>query len=200
MQNTITRHYPLILATLLILGLAVAGDGTTESLRYQRDKIFSGEIYRLLTAHLVHLNWTHTLMNMAAIIIGWFLFADAMTNTQWLGSIASCAVIISLLLMIAMPGLSWYVGFSGLIHGLMLQGLILDQRIQTLTKALVITALLLKVGYELYWGGSTSTTAMIGADVIVESHLFGLIGGGFTALVIRLKRAQLEKHRRSGTA
>lgn len=170
------NHFPIIAIVTLIISSAFIGDKLTLLLRFEREAILSGELYRLFTAHFVHLNWIHALMNVAATIIGWYLLRDSMTNRQWILSIAISGLVVSVLLF-SLPELEWYVGFSGIIHGLMLQGLILQKHLRFIEKALMVSALLLKVFYELWQGSSAADLEFIDGNIIVEAHLFGLLAG-----------------------
>lgn len=170
------NHFPIIAIVTLIISCAFIGDKLTLLLRFEREAILSGELYRLFTAHFVHLNWIHALMNVAATIIGWYLLRDSMTNRQWILSIAISGLVVSVLLF-SLPELEWYVGFSGIIHGLILQGLILQKHLRFIEKALMVSALLLKVFYELWQGSSAADLELIDGNIIVEAHLFGLLAG-----------------------
>ena len=182
-----TRHYPIIIVTALVLLTAAAGDNVTEALRFERQAILNGELYRLLSAHIVHLSWPHTLMNLTAAVIGWYLFHDAMNNKHWLLSLAGCGLVISLLLL-GIDTLQWYVGFSGIIHGVMLQGLVLDRQLGRGSKSIMLSGLILKVAYEQWQGRSISSFEAIGGDVVLEAHLFGLAGGLLMLALPRLAK------------
>ena len=170
------RHYPIIAVVMLIISCALVGEELTLRLRFERDAIVGGDFYRLLTAHFVHLNWVHALMNIAAAVIGWVLFRDSLSNLQWILSIAVCGLVISLLLF-TVPQLHWYVGFSGIVHGLMLQGLVFEKRLRLVEKSVVITALLAKVAYEQWFGSSSADLELIDGNIVVQAHFFGLLGG-----------------------
>lgn len=183
-KKTILNHSPIIAIVTLIISCAFIGDKLTLLLRFEREAILSGELYRLLTAHIVHLNWMHALMNVAATIIGWCLLRDSMTNRQWILSIAISGLVVSVLLF-SLPELEWYVGFSGIIHGLMLQGLILQKHLRFIEKTLMVSALFLKVFYELWQGSSTADLEFIDGNIIVEAHLFGLLAGLIMIICIK---------------
>ena len=57
---------PLVLLALsaAVMGLGEAG---FEALSYQRDRITSGALWRLLSGHWVHLGWAHLLLNLAGL-------------------------------------------------------------------------------------------------------------------------------------
>ena len=93
------------------------------------------------------------------------------------------AVVISLLLL-TVKDLAWYVGFSGVVHALMLAGLILDKKLELFLKVLIIGGLLSKVAYEQIHGVADGTFELIGGDVVLEGHLFGLIGGLLMTVIV----------------
>jgi len=181
---TLQRHAPIALLCTVFVITAIAGDELTLLLRYEREAIIGGQFYRLISGHFVHLNWPHSLMNIAAALIGWLLFAHTMSKRLWYVSIFSAALLISLLLL-CLPQLQWYLGFSGIIHCLMLLGLLLDPQLTRPWKSLLVTALLAKVCYEVVAGASVTTTAAIEAAVVIEAHIFGLLSG---ALLFGLHR------------
>jgi rhomboid family GlyGly-CTERM serine protease len=187
-KQFILRHFPIIAIVALILSCTLVGDELTLLLRFERKAILEGELYRLFSAHIVHLNWAHSLLNITAAVIGWFLLKDSMSTQQWILSIVICGLIISILLF-CIPDLQWYVGFSGIVHGLMLQGLVLEQHIRFVKKALLICALFLKVFYEYWQGSSSAEIELINANVVVEAHLFGLLAG--LVMIIYIKAMPL---------
>ena len=184
----ILRHFPIIAIVALIFSCALVGDELTLLLRFERKAILEGELYRLFTAHIVHLNWVHSLLNITAAVIGWRLLKDSMSSQQWILSIVICSLIISILLF-CIPDLQWYVGFSGIVHGLMLQGLVLEQHLRFVKKALLICALFLKVFYEYWQGSSSAEIELINGNIVVEAHLFGLLAG--LVMIIYIKTMML---------
>src|SRR5262245_13977247 len=61
------------LVTVLILAAALGGDAIRMELRYERAAVFRGELWRLVTGHIVHLGWSHTLLNLAGLALVWML-------------------------------------------------------------------------------------------------------------------------------
>ena len=62
----------LVLVLDLVLGL---GDSVAAMLRYDRSAIAAGGWWRLLTAHIVHLDLHHLLLNELGLVLMWALFA-----------------------------------------------------------------------------------------------------------------------------
>ena len=62
----------ILLLLVLVLGL---GDSANQLLRYDRSAIAAGGWWRLLTAHIVHLDVHHLVLNELGIVLMWSLFA-----------------------------------------------------------------------------------------------------------------------------
>ena len=161
------------IATILLL----IGDEATFGLRYDRSAIIAGEYVRLLSGHFVHLGGMHYLLNVAGLVLVWFLVGGAFSPSQWSAIILSNIVVMGLGFWFLMPGLAWYVGLSGLLHGLLAAGIAGIWRLRR-TEALVISSIVvLKLGYEILIGPMPGSGDMAGGGVITEAHLFGAIGG-----------------------
>jgi len=63
----------IVLGLDLVLGL---GDSVGDLLRYDRGAIAAGGWWRLLTAHIVHLDAHHLILNELGLVLMWSLFAD----------------------------------------------------------------------------------------------------------------------------
>ena len=155
----------------------ILGYDQEPGLRYDRAAIASGEYFRLLSGHILHLGHMHFLLNVAGLALVWFLVGTAFSPSQWAAIIASNIIVIDLCFWFLMPGLGWYVGLSGLLHGMLAAGIAGIWRSRR-AEALVIAAIVvLKLGYEILIGPVPGSGDMAGGDVITEAHLFGAIGG-----------------------
>jgi rhomboid family GlyGly-CTERM serine protease len=188
-QEHISKNLPFYLFLVLAGALSLLGKGPIRLLEFDRNAILSGEYYRLITGHFVHLGPAHALMDLAAAILLWIWFRDALSLRGWLFSVLVCGLLISLMLL-AFTDIQWYVGISGSLHGLLLLGTLRKKNFSLWIKALVLGLLALKIGVEQFHGASPKTVALIGGEVVTAAHLFGaiaglLIWGGFN--VINLK-------------
>src|ERR1700759_731524 len=68
----------------LLVALAATGEPARVMLGYDRDALAHFQYWRLLTAHLVHLDWPHTVLNGAGVAVLWALFAREFAPTRWL--------------------------------------------------------------------------------------------------------------------
>jgi len=79
-----SRALGLVASDLLSLGLVLGlGDSANELLRYDRGAIAAGGWWRLLTAHIVHLDASHLVLNELGLVLMWSLFADDYDAIEW---------------------------------------------------------------------------------------------------------------------
>ncbi len=178
----LARH-ALPLALLALFAIAALLPALTPLLRWQRDLPQSGEWYRLLSGHIVHANIRHTLANALALAALWLLFRRALPIRLWLLATLFCALAISALLFTT--GVDWYVGFSGVLHGLLVLALCRDARLTTPLRALLLGAVAIKIGVEQLIGGDSGDWLQIA--VVSEAHLFGALSGAAIAAVASIR-------------
>jgi len=109
-----------LLAIVLSLHLVLAlGDNINAVLRYDRGAIAAGGWWRLLTAHMVHLDLHHLVLNELGLVLMWALFADDYDAVEWCVIVCAGALAISCGLWWLSPRVTWYVGASGVLHTVM---------------------------------------------------------------------------------
>lgn len=183
-NDTALKHLYFFPATLavLCLALALAGPVMTGLLRFSRSAIFQGEWWRLLTGHLVHLSWNHVLMNVAGLILIWILFGRYFSTRFWIIVATINALGISAALLIFNPEVSWYVGLSGVLHGLFVIGLLENIRKGYRLEILLLIGFIAKLAWEQSAGPTPGSEAMAGGHVLVDAHLYGAIVGALTII------------------
>ena len=168
----------LVLVSLiaLILLLSMLGETARQALRFDRIAILNERQYwRLLTGHLVHGSWRHTLLNTAGLGLIVALFRGVYTPMQWcrIGLLSALCIDVGLLML--MPTLQWYVGLSGVLHGLLAAGAVAWWRVESPGLAALLTAILVgKLCWE-QWQGALPLSGDL--PVIVNAHLYGAAGG-----------------------
>ncbi len=177
---------PLLVATAVALLLICAQLAGTEPLQYHRERIFDGQLWRLLSAHVVHLGWGHALMNLLALALIAVVFPETLRHgVAALLCLTSLATIDAGLLLLR-SDIVWYVGLSGVLHGYLAGACLLTER--RLEGRVLLLGLATKLVWEQTRGALPSTAALAGGPVIVDAHLFGAIGGLICGLVILLQR------------
>ena len=174
----------LILAgsCVLLLLASLAGEPGRLLLRYDRAALAAGQWWRLVTAHVVHLDVRHALLNDLGLALVWALFARDYSLRQWAAVVLGAVVAIDAGLWLCDSTLEWYVGSSGALHGVMAAGALAHLRRGERDGALLSVALVAKLGYE-HWAGALPFSASL--PVVVSAHLYGVIGGSAVAVFVR---------------
>lgn len=172
-----------LLAGVLVLLLPLAGGDALRLLwRYERDAVGLGQWWRLLGAHLVHLDLRHALLNAAGLALLWALFARNYRPWQWFAALLLCVVVIDAGFWWLSPGLSWYVGASALLHGAFACGCMALMRRRDMYGYVAAVAFAAKLGWE-WWQGPLPV--MHGQPVVTVSHVYGAVGGVLAGLLLR---------------
>lgn len=185
-DSGIDWRIPGILGVASLIG-AATGPAGTEWLRFDRAAIADGQVWRLVTGHFVHLGWRHLLLNLAGLVLVWLLVGSRLSARQWLLTVAICVAGVSGGLWYLDKGLEWYVGLSGVLHGLLFAGLIMGMSERAGDAIAVSVALVAKLAYEQMAGPLPGSQGAAGGLVVVNAHLYGFIAGGLAGLLIRRK-------------
>jgi rhomboid family GlyGly-CTERM serine protease len=154
---------------------------------YDRQAIGDGQVWRLLSSQLVHLNAVHLVLNLLGLAGVLAVWSKALTPpTVLLGMFLGSACAVGLGLWFFAPEVAWYAGASGTLHGLFAAGIVLAAETPRGLRVVAALSLLLKLVLEVRL--DTGTAELIGAPVIHTAHQFGTFGGGVSALVWRLLR------------
>ncbi len=191
------RNFPLPVVALILFAVVaqVVDEAGAHWLRYDRQAIADGQMWRLVSGHLVHLSWMHLLMNLAALLIVTLGFGARLFQSwgKVFGIFVLLCLAISAGFWLRNPELEWYVGLSGVLHGLVaLIAAHLWPRERT-AALLLAAGLIIKVSWEQLTGPNTDLAATIGGAVVVDAHLYGLVAGAALALLMLAAR----RHRMS---
>ncbi len=173
---------------LLAAAFTALGDAGRVALRFERSAIATGEAWRLLSGHLAHLGTQHLVLNIAGLLLVWYLVGKRYTRAEWLVVALTAAAGVDLGLWFLEPGLQWYVGLSGLLHGLLAAGLIAGRAQQRTESVMIGSVLAGKLLYESLIGPLPGSADAAGGPVVVSAHLYGTLGGAFAAILIRAWR------------
>jgi rhomboid family GlyGly-CTERM serine protease len=163
-----------LLAVLLFLDFLLGlGDAVTLGLRYDRAAIAAGGWWRLLTAHAVHLDLHHLVLNELGIVLLWSLFASDYDAVDWLIVVCAAALGISAGLWWLSPRVTWYEGASGILHAVMAAGIAAHLAGRAWDRWILLVCFLVKLGWEQYADHAGRTAPLI----IVDAHLYGAATG-----------------------
>src|SRR5437773_10872255 len=166
----------LILAgsCVLLLLASLTGEPGRLLLRYDRAALAAGQWWRLVTAHVVHLDVRHALLNDLGLALVWALFARDYSLRQWTAVVLGAVVAIDAGLWLCDSTLEWYVGSSGALHGVMAAGALAHVRRGQRDGWVLAGLLAVKLAYE-HWLGALPFSVL--DKVVVWSILYGALGG-----------------------
>jgi len=176
----------IAVALLAALAALLQWYGLVGALRYDRVALANGEVWRVLTGHLVHLGWMHLALNVAGLALVCALVGPRLTLAGWTLAFLLSALAVSGGLWLCLPGLNGYVGLSGVLHGLLVAGAAIslrDGRERGFGLAL-LGAVAAKLAWEQFVGPTPGTAALAGGPVVVDAHLFGAAGGLLCAGIV----------------
>jgi rhomboid family GlyGly-CTERM serine protease len=160
----------LLLILLLLAAVLGLGDSVSALLRYDRGAIAAGGWWRLLTAHIVHLDLHHLVLNELGLILVWSLFAQDFDAVEWCAIVLAGALAISCGLWWLSPPVMWYVGASGVLHSVMAAGTAKHLAERAWDRWILLVGLCMKLAWE-QWGGHAAPL------VVVDAHLYGALCG-----------------------
>jgi rhomboid family GlyGly-CTERM serine protease len=170
-----------------VLGL---GDSIGQLLRYDRSAIAAGGWWRLLTAHIVHLDVHHLVLNELGLVLMWSLFAQDYDAVEWCAIVLAGALAISSGLWWLSPRVGWYVGASGVLHTVMAAGAARHFAQGAWDRWILVLGLCAKLAWE-HWGGSSSPL------IVADAHLYGAASGFLVGAALSLRIAII-RHRSRG--
>jgi rhomboid family GlyGly-CTERM serine protease len=177
----------LVCAVLLLPELG--GEWARAALRYERIAIAGGEWWRLISAHLVHLDLEHAVLNSLGLVLMWSLFARDYGPRQWLAIVAATFAAIDAGLYFHDTNVDWYVGASGALHGVMTAGTLAHVRRGDLDGWILAVFIIVKLIYEQVSGALPFSES--GVPVVVNAHLYGALGGLAMAAIMKPRREPL---------
>jgi len=177
---------PIVLSALLI---ALQAMGLRHALQYSRESVHQGQLWRLFTASLVHLGWTHLARDLAGLGLIWWLVSGYLGECSALWVLSVSALSVGVGLLIFSPDIGWYVGISGALFGLYTAGTLRMGKERPALGTTLLLGMLGILAWSLYAGALPGETAGLGGAVIPQAHLYGAVGGAATLAVLEvLKR------------
>jgi rhomboid family GlyGly-CTERM serine protease len=175
------RHgLALLAACAAVVGIQLAAPRPL--MAWARAPLAHGELWRLITGHLIHLDLEHAVLNSLGLVLMWALFARDYSPRQWLPILLGTVAAIDAGLWFRSSTVQWYVGSSGALHGVMAAGTWAHLRRGDADGWLLAAFLVAKLAYE----QAAGALPFSGSDaVVVDAHLYGALGGLAVALTMK---------------
>lgn len=178
--------YLLVLAsTALMLTMALAGNDVRDALRFDRAAINDGQVWRLVTCHLVHLNLNHALLNLTGFLLCNYFFDDLLRARHLVLWFVVSAPLVGLAFYGIDTDLNKYVGLSGILHGYFIFCLLLGMRAQPRLHLVVLALVVGRLTWEQMPDYDVHyMRGIIDGRVYVNAHLYGAIVGAVLGVVM----------------
>jgi len=167
--------------------LAITGDSGRDWFAFDRAALAAGEIWRLVTGHFAHLGVSHLLLNGAGFLLIWYLINTAFSRMQWLFVTLVVIAGIDFGFWFFEPNLAWYVGLSGMLHGLLAAGIIASLESRRADIWILGIALIGKITYETLVGPLPGSEQASGGMVITAAHAYGVVAGVLAAVLVLIR-------------
>ncbi len=190
MLNLLSRFpvavWPIYFLIFMLL-LTLAGDDVSHLLRFDQRAIAQGEIWRLLTGHVVHLGWAHGLLNAGGLLLVAWMQPKG-SAVRWLLFYVITSVLISVFLYVD-GSVNTYVGASGVLHGLLIMAAFFSKWLEPWRQKLIILLIVGKLLWEQTpWYSDASVAEMIGGYVVVNAHFIGGVAGLLVVFYAAIKK------------
>ncbi|HEX9139016.1 MAG TPA: rhombosortase, partial [Steroidobacteraceae bacterium] len=167
------RYGLALLAVILVLAaFTLGGEPWQMALRFDRAGLQQGQWWRLFTSHLVHFDVRHLLLDGAGVVLLWMLFARELPPLRWLAVVLVSMLAIDAGLWWFAPQIHWYVGASGVLHGIWAAGAIAGVRRGDRTAAWLLGLLVVKLCVEQLYGPRLMEPAL---PVVIQAHVYGAV-------------------------
>lgn len=164
------------------------------SLAFARQQAVTGSWWQWLSAHFVHSNFVHYLVNMIGLGLLWMLHGEYASAKSFVVNFVIIALGISVGIYLFSPSLGWYVGMSGVLHGLFAWGVVIDIYRKRKTGYLLMIGLVIKLIDEQFFSTSHFMADLIEVGVAIDAHLYGAIVGLVLGIIdVMYTRAKINK-------
>jgi rhomboid family GlyGly-CTERM serine protease len=167
---------PLLIVITSIV-LALTEPMSSNLFAYDRNQLNHFEWWRLITGHFLHTNTSHLLLNLTGLTLLWALHGHHYKISRYSIQFLVLCLGTSIGLYYFAQHMQWYVGLSGVLHGLFVIGAYFDIRQKLKTGWIMFIIVWVKVIYEQVFGASADVAKLREANVAVDAHLFGTISG-----------------------
>jgi rhomboid family GlyGly-CTERM serine protease len=195
-RATVRRLLPFLALALASLLVAAAGPRALAALAYARWSVRSGEVWRLLTTHLVHAGASHLAWNLGGLAMVALLVGRQLSAARWSMVALGGACGTSLGVFLLSPRTTAMAGLSGLLHALLAAGAVAALRRDRQSGGVLLVALagqLVAERWEL-WPAASS----LGRATAIDAHLCGALAGALLGALLAMTRENQERAAGSG--
>lgn len=193
--------YLVLIALISVLASIESVWPISDILRFDREQLDQGQWWRLITANWMHLSFNHYLGNVAGVLLVAYIARGSLNNKMGAALILWSMLVVGAGLYGYADYLSYYVGLSGALHGILLAAPFASRAYGMSTCVMFAAFILGKVIWEQTSAyDDMALVEVIGGRVEVNSHLFGALAGlCFLPVIVYLNHQQSETSNESRT-
>ncbi|EDM64643.1 membrane protein, Rhomboid family [Moritella sp. PE36] len=165
-----------ILGLLCLIIYAISAENITV-LDYNRESIINGEYWRLISGNFNHTNIYHLLLNLGALAVIGGLHYRYYNSAAYTSLILLLSIGVGVGILWLSPNTHLYVGLSGILHGVIIVGAVIDVTKKYYSGYVLIIGTVIKVINEQLFNSPVEISQLIEAKVLTEAHLYGLVTG-----------------------
>ncbi len=192
MHAFITNKY-LLVTTAICISIMLIPTQHREMFYLNLEFAQRGEYWRYITGHFTHYSWLHCISNLIGLFLLYGLFRKPTEKIKWLLPTAFIICVISFGLVISSESLKWYVGYSGVLIGLLSYTCISTFGQNALLSFAFLLLISTYVAGQTVLGGELIQSEFL-SEINTSSyaHAFGLTAGLIYGLIESLKYCTLK--------
>lgn len=168
---------------------AAGGSAAVRLLSHQRGAIERGELWRLVTSHLVHADLLHLSWNLAALAMIAVAVGPALEARLWTVVTLASALAAGIGVHLCAPRVEAMLGLSAVLHGQLAAGAWRAARAGERGAWGLLALLAVKLLAE-RWATLPWSAAALGGPVAVDAHLYGACAGLAAGLLLARRQAR----------
>lgn len=169
---------------VILISFQLFANQLTPILEYDRTRLIQGEYWRFITGHLIHLSWYHWLVNSAGLLLILFVLPVRSYFIYEASLVIVLAFSIGIGLFWFAPDLIYYVGLSGILHGIFVTAIWRSPYYSSTIRRLVLVLIVIKMLWEFSsWYDPWAQASQLGGRVEARAHLIGVVVGFMWRLV-----------------
>ncbi len=144
---------------------------------YNREYIINGEYWRIFTGNFNHTNIYHLVLNLAGLAVIGALHSEYYSSAKFALLVIFLSLAVGFGIYLYSPFVQNYVGLSGVLHGLLVVGAIVDLCKKRYSGLILLAGIVAKVFGEQFFSADTGVTELIEATILSDAHLYGFLAG-----------------------
>ncbi len=158
-----------------------------------RGLVLDGQLWRLLTCHLYHINSTHLIYNLLGLALVLSINCRLWQSVQGVGMVLALSLWVSGWLLFNNPEILYYGGLSGILHGMFVIAVATQHELPRLWRILLSVGVIAKVAME--QSGISGLPSLNDDSIRVagDAHLYGLVGALFGLAVYGARHKIIQK-------